>query len=142
MTRPLVAAAVLASLLAVSACVPAGGPADGGRQVELVGTQWQLRDLAGAPVAGEAWIGFEPGGQAGGNSGCNQFGGSYFRDGDDLTFSNMQATLMACVEPARMETERAFISALQATREVSGTESLLHLHDAQGNVVATLSRRA
>lgn len=142
MMRPLVASALFASMLAVSACVPADGPADGGRQVDLVGTQWQLHELAGTPVAAEAWIGFEPGGQAGGNSGCNQFGGSYVRDGDDLTFSNMQATLMACVEPARMETERAFISALQATREVSGSDSLLQLRDAQGNVLATLSRRA
>lgn len=132
--------ALFASALLVSACVPPEGP--GYEPVSLAGTQWQLRELPGAMVAGEAWIGFEPGGQAGGNAGCNQFGGTYIRQGDDLAFNNLNATMMACVDQARMQTERAFIQALQATREATGSESLLELRDAQGRVLATLVRRA
>lgn len=140
MARRFMVPAALSAALLVSACVVPGEPYF--EPVSLAGTQWQLRDLAGVPVAGEAWIGFEPGGQAGGNAGCNQFGGNYSRDGDDLTFGNLTATMMACVDPARMQTERGFIQALQATREATGSEALLELRDQQGRIVATLTRRA
>lgn len=132
--------ALLASVLVAAGCAAPGGP--GYQPMDLAGTQWQLRELPGAPVAGEAWIGFEPGGQAGGNAGCNQFGGDYRRDGDDLVFANLSATLMACVDPLRMETERAFVQALQATRDATGTENVLELRDSQGRIIAVLSRRA
>ena len=70
----------------------------------LVGT-WNLTSFGpqGSPtqaVSGnQAYITFSEDGTVSGNSGCNGFGGEYKVEGDQITFSALVSTLMACDEP-------------------------------------------
>lgn len=70
----------------------------------LTGT-WTLTAFgpegATTPVASgsQASITFNDDGTITGNSGCNGFGGEYVVDGDQITFSGLVSTLMACEEP-------------------------------------------
>lgn len=86
---------LLASLL-LSAC-SAGGKS-------LLGT-WTLTaygpEGATTPVAADsqASLTFNNDGTIAGSSGCNSFGGEYKVDGNQVTFSGMASTLMACDEP-------------------------------------------
>jgi heat shock protein HslJ len=70
---------------------PAGSPLD------LEGTTWRatlIRDTS--PLAGaEPTIRFE-GGQAGGTTGCNTYGGAYHLDGGSFRMDAMTMTEMAC----------------------------------------------
>ncbi|HEX9854122.1 MAG TPA: META domain-containing protein [Acidimicrobiia bacterium] len=85
-----------------------GPPADAG----LEGTRWVLDtlvdgDTASTPVAGaEATLTIE-GGEAGGESGCNSFGGRVTVDPPTITFDEITTTEMAC-DQAVMDQE-AFV---------------------------------
>lgn len=143
MPRSFRRAALLCGLLAVSACAaPAdpGGP-DGAGPGSLAGTEWRLAQLPGSPITGDAWIAFEAGGEAGGDSGCNSFGARYDQAGASLAFSDMVSTMRACVDPARMDAERIFMAALTATRRAERADGLLRLTDADGAMLATLAPR-
>ncbi len=69
-----------------------------------------------------------------GSGGCNRLVGSYELNGNQLTFSKMAGTMMACA--SGMDTERAFHDALAQVRtwKILGHE--LKLSDAAGNVIA------
>ena len=91
----------LAPLLAVliAACGGASSPAPS--PVDLQGTTWRailIRDAA--PVIGaEPTIRFD-GGQAGGTTGCNSYGGAFHvGDGGAFRMDAMSMTEMACAEP-------------------------------------------
>ena len=49
-----------------------------------------------------------------GNSGCNGFGGTYTVEGNQVTFSEIVSTLIAC-EDARMAQEEAVYRVLSGT---------------------------
>ena len=59
---------------------------------------------------------------AGGNSGCNVFGGNYEIDGSTVKFSQMISTMRACEFEDRMTIERDFFNGLQNAEriEISG----------------------
>jgi heat shock protein HslJ len=86
---------LLASLL-LSACSTG--------QKSLVGT-WTLtaygsQGATTPPVAdSHASMTFNSDGTVSGSSGCNGFGGEYKTDGDQITFSGLATTLMACEDP-------------------------------------------
>jgi heat shock protein HslJ len=73
-------------------------------ETSLVGT-WILTAYgpqgATTPVASgsQAWVTFDKNGSLSGTSGCNSFGGNYKVEGDQVTFSNLASTLMACADP-------------------------------------------
>src|SRR4029453_8993828 len=69
-----------------------------------------------------------------GSGGCNRFTGGYELAGDRLTFGRMAATMMACADA--MDTEKAFLSALQQAARARIKEQHLELLDASGNVLA------
>ena len=75
----------------------------GGEQ-PLIGT-WTLTAYGppGAPIpvpsGSHASLTFHDNGAVDGNSGCNSFGGEYTVDGDQIKFSGLVSTLMACEEP-------------------------------------------
>ena len=97
---------------------------------------WQLSAFgaADAPTpaveVSEAQITFNEDGTVTGNSGCNEFGGSYTVEGDQITFSEIVSTLVACEDP-RMIQEQAVYQVLTetATFEIDGNTLTLTNND-------------
>jgi heat shock protein HslJ len=65
---------------------------------------------------------------AGGNSGCNSFGGNYKASGSTLKMSKMIMTMMACNEGGKMEVEREFMDGLRATNRYEIRDGRLFLY--------------
>lgn len=110
---------------------------------DLAGTQWRLTELNGrAPLAAAEPItlGFESAGQAGGNSGCNRYGGSYRVAGSNLTFGALASTKRACTDPGLMAQEDGFYQALGAVTTYEVSNSRLALKDRAGMVVLRFER--
>jgi heat shock protein HslJ len=99
--------------LAISAC------SSGEASASLIGA-WDLTAYGPAaspsPVVPDsgAQVTFNEDGTVGGNSGCNGFGGNYAVEGDQITFSEIVSTLMAC-DDARMAQEAAVHKVLTDT---------------------------
>jgi heat shock protein HslJ len=74
-----------------------------------------------------------------GSGGCNRITGSYETNGDRLSFSQMAGTMMACIEG--METEKAFLDALNHVDKWKITGRELELYDATGSPIASLEAR-
>jgi heat shock protein HslJ len=72
--------------------------------------------------------------RAGGSGGCNGIMGKYELEGDRLTFPGMAATRMACKQG--MDTEHAFLNALNQTKAWRITGETLELLDGEGRIVA------
>jgi heat shock protein HslJ len=62
-------------------------------------------------------------GKFGGSAGCNTYGGAYEISGDQLSFHDINSTLMACVDGQIMQQEQRYFDALQSvgTFEVKGS---------------------
>ena len=105
---------LIAICLMISACASQGTSA-----TSLIGS-WKLTAYgsADAPTPAtadrEANLTFEEDGSVSGNSGCNSFGGTYTIKGDQVTFSQLISTLMACGDPV-MEQEGAIYQVLTDT---------------------------
>lgn len=65
--------------------------------------------------------------QAGGTAACNRYGGKIRVSGDDVSFSEMAQTEMACIDDRIMASEAAYMSALQkaTTADRSGNAMVL-----------------
>jgi heat shock protein HslJ len=74
-----------------------------------------------------------------GSGGCNRLMGSYRLNGDELTFSQMASTMMAC--PEGMDTEKAFLKAIEEVKTWKVAQRKLELFDAGGNAVASFEAR-
>jgi len=116
---------LLATLALVAACAPYGAGssgAAGGAVVPLEGTTWTLVEVGGQPArpagtSGAPSMRFDAAEtRAGGNTGCNSFGGSYALSGGSLRFGALVSTRRACVDEALNAQEAAFLGALDATR--------------------------
>jgi len=71
--------------------------------------------------------------------GCNRLMGSYKLNGDQLSFSHLAGTMMACIEG--MDTEREFLKSLIEVANWKITGQHLELSDANGKVVAQFVAR-
>jgi heat shock protein HslJ len=105
----------------------------------LEGTYWRAIELAGKPAPPqdpkrEAHLLFDAAGRVSGSDGCNRVTGSYQRKGDAITFGQMAATRMACVNTAAVE--EAFRSALKSASRFTIAGDRLELFDAAGTRVA------
>jgi len=69
----------------------------------------------------------EPEGTAGGTSACNQWFGGYTLSGNELTFTDIGQTMMACVDEGVMDSETAFLEAM-------GLVELFTIEDGQLNL--------
>lgn len=92
----------------------------------LVGS-WQLTSYgpANSPLPAvedtEAGMIFNEDGTVTGNSGCNGFGGNYTVEGDQITFSEIVSTLIACEEPLRSQEQVVLeVMADSATYNIDG----------------------
>ena len=126
-------------ILVFTACVLLGLAGLGSAQAheeKLAGGEWVLQDEAGphGPV-----LVFEAG-RMSGTGGCNRFGGRYEERGDDLSFSAVAATRMACA-PDVMRREQAFFGMLSQVRKRALSGDTLKLMDAAGGTLATFARR-
>ena len=84
---------VLIAMTLLSACASAPGPVASG--------EWRVAAINGhaTPVEGSYHMRFQ-GGQAGGQFGCNHFGGTYRTRGEEMTVGAVTMTEMACMGPA------------------------------------------
>lgn len=92
----------------------------------LIGS-WQLTSYGpvGSPLPAvedtEAGLTFNEDGTVAGNSGCNGFGGNYTVEDDQVTFSDIVSTLIACEEPLMSQEEVVLqVMADSATYNVDG----------------------
>ena len=106
----------------------------------LENTYWKLVELGGAAVV-VAELQREPhfilhpaDKRVSGSGGCNRVTGSYTLEADRLGFGRMAGTMMACA--AGMETEGAFLDALQRVARARIKQQQLELLDAADSVLA------
>ncbi len=110
--------------LVLSGCVPQQLPS-------LVGT-WKLtaygpKETPTPAVTGaEATLTFDDKGSVTGNGGCNSLGGTYKLDGDQITFSEVVSTLMAC-DDARMAQESIVTQVLSGSAKYEIKDNTLTL---------------
>jgi heat shock protein HslJ len=106
-------------------------PAPAAPAAALEGTEWRLVDIGGQPSPAGADSTRHPGftllaegRKVQGSAGCNRMTGTYQLDGQKLKFGPLATTRMACPD---MQTETAFLKALEATTryEVSGSSLTL-----------------
>ena len=106
----------------------------------LENTYWKLTELGDAAVVvaerqREAHFILHPADKrVSGSGGCNRITGSYTLEADRLGFGRMAGTMMACA--AGMETEQAFLGALQRVARARIKQQQLELLDAADSVVA------
>lgn len=109
----------------------------GGESLSLLLGDWRVEEVGGqAVIAGsEASIAFDLDGRVHGNSSCNRFFGNFTLTGEGLTISDTGGTMMAC-DPALMEQEQRFLSALETVRRFENApDGGLRLVDDDGRVV-------
>jgi heat shock protein HslJ len=114
-----------------------------GSSDNLAGSAWHLTMLNGhAPLnmAEPISLSFEAEQRAGGNSGCNSYGGSYMVAGSTLTISEINSTLRACAEQALNDQEAEYYQALQAVAAYEHSNDQLILKDARGVVLLIFIR--
>jgi putative lipoprotein len=127
-------------LRAAKASSPGGPISQGG----LENTRWvpvQIGDQVVSVAKGrrEPWIELEPrSNRVTGSGGCNRLSGSYGAGRDSLRFGRIIATQMACIS---METESAFIRALDRTRSYRVRGRVLELRDGRSHLLARLEER-
>ncbi|MEM8858248.1 MAG: META domain-containing protein [Chloroflexota bacterium] len=102
--------------------------------IELNGTNWKLvsYDQGGAQASvmdgTEITLSFVDG-QVTGNSGCNNFFGSYTQEGETVKFENLGTTRKAC-EADIMDQENAFIEVLSAADGATINDGSLNMRSA------------
>lgn len=104
-------------------------------EVKLAG-KWQVQTIDGSPVIDRspAYIQFTEDGQAGGNSSCNQFTGSYKQSGSEMSFGQTASTRKMCPN-SLMEQEVRFLKALAKVAKVEKKNGFLLFLDAEGNIL-------
>ncbi len=110
--------ALFVALTLMAGTCKEGKEGGGDAAAKLKGSKWLLQTLNGKPIdqgLGERtpYLQLAEGDQVNGNSGCNQFFGSFTLEGSTLKFTNLGATKMYCHDT--MELEGKFTSALHAT---------------------------
>lgn len=78
-------------------------------------------------------------GSAGGNTGCNVFGGSYEAKGDKLSITEVISTMRACIEDDRMDQERTFLDGLRKTARFDFKDDQLFLYDEKDKLLLTFT---
>lgn len=120
------ATAVAAALAAVLAAV-VPGRAHTEPPAELTRAEWVVEDLAGRGLVDRSRVtlAFTPEGRVSGHASCNRFMGGYALHDQDLGFSPLGTTRMACAE-ALMRQEQDFLALMAAVvrYEIDATGAL------------------
>ncbi len=107
----------MAGLIALSILV-SGCSSLPGSGTSLDGTAWVLTHIGTTPVliGSQPTLRFESG-QVSGFGSCNGFGGEYQQSGNEVTFTGIMSTLMACDPIEITQQETAYFSALASAAE-------------------------
>ena len=92
--------------------------------------RWQLFELMGQPVAGNAFLVLDSAtDSASGSGSCNSFFGQYrLEPGQRIGFEGLGSTMMACTD---MQTETQFFDALERADNYTIVDSILTLNRAR-----------
>lgn len=107
--------------------------------VNLTDTYWKLIELNSQPVSTGAgkkelhMVFNTENSRVAGFSGCNRFTGGYKMKGNQIEFSHMASTRMACMES--MDQEQHFLSALGNTKQFKINGEKLFMYDADGKLL-------
>ncbi len=128
-------AVAMVSTLFLAACQPQQSASPEGT--------WLLTELNGNPVPLDANIYMiVDSDRLSGNDGCNQFGGSYTRDGNSFSVGDeLMSTLMACEGPI-MQRADEFNNALQDSAQYKITNKQLQLLAKGGKVLAVFEAQS
>jgi len=102
---------------------------------KLESKKWVVEEIGGRPIrtrGGAPFVVFDAGkSSAGGDTGCNLFGGSYAVSGNTIRIYDTVSTMRACIEDERMNIERRFMDALQNTDrfEIRGGNLFVYRND-------------
>ncbi len=133
--KPLLKNCVLTAFalsLFTNACNTAKCPGNGGNSISIYGFNWYLRNITlpsgKMDISSKtSYINFdEEKKSAGGNGGCNQFGGSCIINGKSLAIKNMFATEMYC-EEFHLQEEN-FFRLLQQVNKYDVKDSVLTMY--------------
>lgn len=108
----------------------------------LVNTSWELESFG--PIGAEesvisgstVTLEFMEDGQAGGQGGCNSFGTQYEAEGNEITFTKITSTLMACADADVTEQETQYYRALETANafELEGDRLTILYDDGSGSL--------
>lgn len=136
---PLAATVLLVAVSAPAAASDEPEP-DEAIAVDLIeGISWQLQQQAVDGVMTDLPDGVTvtllmQDGQASGNGGCNQYSGTYERDGEQLSFGPIASTMMLCPDGGS-DVEAAYFANLAAVASASSTGGTLVMSDADGSTI-------
>ena len=110
-------------------------------EISLENRKWMLESIRNrrtfAPITG-VFINFDSAKRsAGGDSGCNVFGGKYTVNGKKIRITDLVSTMRACVEDGRMTVEREFLEGLRTANRHELKDGRLLLYRGQ-NLLLTL----
>lgn len=114
--------AMPALLLALSACASGNSGSD---------PEYALPGTFGGAAASDPFLTFAEDGSLSGSDGCNNFTGHWTRDGNEVTIELGAMTLKACQDVDTW---------LSGAASASVAESLLTVHDHEGQPIGTLPR--
>jgi len=145
----------LAGLVVVAALLLAGctssGPVQPGPGGDIgadpAGTSWVLSSMldtngsmAGVPSQPPVTLEFRDRGTLGGSGGCNRYGGSYQRNGSQVTIGQVFSTLRYCEEAGVSRRESAYLGLLGEVRMYRIEGDSLRFFDEVGKEVLVFSR--
>ena len=125
---------------------PASATATSSADEPLRETYWKLMELNGKPVTAadqqqEAHLVFRTqNSRISGSGGCNRLMGSYAVEGNAMHFKGVASTMMACLHG--METEQAFVGALNKVQSWKIAGKHLEMYDESGTMLAKFEARA
>lgn len=98
----------------------------------FTGIDWQLTELLSDTLANDTrvFVHFAADGKVYGNSGCNQFSGSWGLDNQRLRLGQMVSTMRACPEP-QMQLEQVFLAQLALADNYTLADNTLSLNKAR-----------
>lgn len=124
------------------AAAPAAQPAGPSGKASLSEHRWVLIRINATSFSdSRPYIEFDSEkGMASGSTGCNRFSSRYLLDRENLRFSGIASTRMACVSEERQGAEKAFLAGLQSVSRYEITGSTLRLYAGDALVLELVAR--
>lgn len=115
-------------------------PASAQEAAPISDVEWTAEEVAGISDLGDTppTLTILHDGRASGHGGCNRYFATTSINGEEISFSEIGSTFMACDAPM-MEIEQVFFAALASTVSYRIEGGRLLLLDADGQVAAALS---